>query len=204
MLEQLTYFILLLIERAGYAGLFFLTFFSSLNIPVPSEIVVPFAGFLASLGTFNLAVVIALAFTGNCAGALLSYEIGRRGGREFVQKYGKWFFVSPHDLRLADRLFLKFGRWVVFFGLMTPVIRSFIAFLAGVTRMPRKNFILSVFFSALLWNFALGYFGFVMGQNWHALGKYFQDLDVIIISVLAAAVTWWVVRHLRFLGKEGN
>lgn len=204
MLAELVIFFISLIERAGYAGLFALTFFSSFNVPVPSEIVVPFAGFLASAGTFKLPVVVTLAVAGNFAGAVMSYEIGRRGGREFVQKYGKWFFIAAHDLRLADRLFLKFGPWVVVFGLMMPVIRSFISFPAGITRMRRKEFILSAFFAALVWNLALGYLGFAAGKNWDMLEKYFRDLDIIVLSVLAALVILWIVRHLRLFGKKDD
>lgn len=204
MLAELVIFFVSLIEHAGYAGIFVLTFFSSFNVPVPSEIVVPFAGFLASAGTFKLPIVVALAVAGNFAGAIMSYEIGQRGGREFVQKYGKWFFVAAHDLRLADRLFLKFGPWVVFFGLMTPVVRSFISFPAGVAAMPRREFIISAFFAALVWNLALGYLGFAAGKNWNVLEKYFQSLDFVIIAVLVAFAIWWIIRHLRLFGNKLN
>ena len=196
-LEWIAEFIIAVIEYTGYSGITLLSLLESANIPVPSEIVVPFAGFLASQGTFSLVLVVLFASVGNLLGSWLSYELGYRGGRKFLLRYGKWLLISSRDLESADRLFLRFGSRIVFFGRLLPIVRTFISFPAGIVHMPRKKFLLYTFAGALIWNSALAYIGFVLGENWHAISGYARTFDWLIAALIIIGLGWWVMRHLR-------
>ena len=201
-LEWLSVGIINIIERTGYAGITVLSALESANIPVPSEIVVPFAGFLASGGTFLFLGVVLAATLGNVIGSWISYEIGAYGGRTFLVKYGKWFFVTSHDLDTADRLFSRFGFWIIFISRLLPVVRTFISFPAGVARMPRYKFFFYTLTGSLIWNTGLAYIGFFLGENWDSLGKYFHTSSWLIVLVIGITAIWWIFRHVRAIKNE--
>lgn len=196
-LEWMAGLIIAVIEYTGYAGITILSALESANIPIPSEIVVPFAGFLSSQGTFSLVLVIGFATVGNLIGSWFSYELGRKGGRRFLERYGKWVLIGPHDLMLADRLFLRFGSSIVFFGRLLPIVRTFISFPAGISRMPRKKFLAYTLTGSLIWNGALAYIGFLLGENWHAISGYTRTFDWLIAGIIIVGLGWWIMRHLR-------
>ena len=196
-LEWVAGLIITVIEYTGYTGITILSALESANLPVPSEIIVPFAGFLSAQGVFSLGLVIAFSTLGNVIGSWFSYELGRRGGRRFLLRYGKWVLISSHDLERVDRLFLRFGPGIVFFGRLLPIIRTFISFPAGVSRMPRVKFLIYTSAGALIWNAALAYIGLVLGENWHTISNYTRTFDWLIASIIILGIGWWIIRHLR-------
>ena len=176
----------------------------SANIPIPSEVVVPFAGFLIGEGTFTLLGIVLAATIGNLLGSWASYEIAVWGGRPFLERWGKWVLITRHDLELADRLFARFGSLIIFLGRMLPVVRTFISFPAGLGRMPRVKFLAYTFAGSLPWNFALAYTGLVVGGEWHVLKEYFHTFDWLIGGVIVAGGVWWIFRHIKLLKEESE
>lgn len=174
-----------------------LSMLESAAIPIPSEIVVPFSGFLASSGRFVLLAVVLVATVANLAGSIILFFIGRSGGRWILERYGKYVFIHQKDLDIGDRWFLKYGARAVFFSRMLPVVRTFISLPAGVANMNFKKFTALTFFGALPWNFALAYIGFKMGENWDALHIYFQKANFIIAGLILIGVLWYVFKHKK-------
>lgn len=166
-------------------------------IPVPSEIIMPFSGFLVAQGHFNIWIVGFLGAVGNLIGSIVAYEVGLYGGRPFVEKYGKYFLISHRDLNLADRWFLKHGQGTVFFSRLLPVVRTFISLPAGVARMDFKKFCFYTFLGALPWSYALTYAGVVLGHNWSGIRVYFEKFEIIIGILIVAFIVWWIWRHTR-------
>lgn len=191
-----------IISSTGYFGVFFLMLLESACIPVPSEIIMPFAGFLVWQGQFNLWQVVLWGALGNLAGSIIAYVVGYYGGRPLVEKYGKYIFVSKRDLELADKWFSKYGQSTVFFSRLLPVIRTFISLPAGIAKMDFKKFCLYTFLGVLFWSYFLAYAGLIMGENWDNLRIYFEKFDFVIIAVVIVGIIWWVRRHLNNREKK--
>lgn len=186
-----------LISATGYVGIFILSLLESAAIPIPSEIVVPFAGFLASRGIFSLAGVIIVTTLANLVGGLILYWIAKSGGRWILEKYGKWVFVSHSDLARADKLFAKQGSKIVLLGRLLPVVRTFISLPAGVARMAVGRFVFYTVIGSLIWNTVLAYIGYKTGENWEVLRPYFHRLDYLIAGLILVGVVWFIIRHKR-------
>lgn len=184
------------INSLGYGGVILLMAIESANIPLPSEIIMPFSGFLISKGIFSLPLVAFAGAAGCTIGSILSYFLGAYGGRPLVEKYGKYILVSHRDLDLADRWFTKRGEVTVFVGRLLPVVRTFISFPAGISRMPFGRFVLYSFLGSLPWSWVLAYIGQKMGENWESLRAYFHGADWIILGLIVLGMVWWVRRHL--------
>ena len=135
LIEFLANIVINVIDWSGYAGVFFLMLVESCGIPMPSEVIMPFAGFLVAKGTLMFWPVVLLGAVGNLVGSWLAYFIGARGGRPLLEKYGKYVLISGHDLDMADRWFIRYGEATVFFGRLLPVVRTFISFPAGMFRV---------------------------------------------------------------------
>jgi membrane protein DedA with SNARE-associated domain len=206
-LEVLTAFIVATISTLGYGGIVLLMAIESACIPLPSEIIMPFSGYLVYTGRFNLWLVgIAGAF-GCVVGSLVAYWVGMYGGRPLIEKYGKYLLVSHHDLDLADRWFARFGEIIVFVSRLLPAIRTFIAFPAGVARMDLKKFIIYTFAGSLPWCLGLAYVGQKLGEHWDKdprLKALFHRFDFVIGILLVLAIIWWVWRHLRHSKKPSE
>ena len=204
-IELLSVFIVATISRLGYAGIVLLMAIESACIPLPSEIIMPFSGYLVYTGRFNLwAVGVAGAF-GCVAGSLVAYWVGMYGGRPLIEKYGRYLLVSRHDLDLADRWFARFGEVIVFASRLLPAIRTFIAFPAGVARMNLKKFVIYTFAGSLPWCIGLAYVGQRLGEKWDkdpTLKTLFHRFDFIIGIVLVLAAAWWVWRHIKHLRED--
>lgn len=195
-LEALASFIIAVISTTGLPGIVLLMAIESACIPLPSEIIMPFSGYLVFLGEHSLwAVSLAGAF-GCVVGSVPAYYLGMYGGRPLIEKYGKYVLMSGRDLDLAERWFRRHGEATVFFARLLPVVRTFIAFPAGVARMDMKRFLAYTFAGSLPWCLGLAYVGMVMGENWPTLRGYFHKFDLAIGALLLAAVAWWVRRHL--------
>jgi membrane protein DedA with SNARE-associated domain len=188
-------FINAVIAATGYAGLTFLMAVESACIPLPSELIMPFSGYLVSQGALNLFWAATAGAIGCNVGSLIAYEIGSYGGRPLVEKYGRWILMGRRELDLADRFFAHWGYLAVFVARMLPVVRTFIALPAGISRMPRGRFHLYTFLGSWPWCFALAYVGMKLGENWRSLGKYFHQFDAVIGVALLAGLIWFAWSH---------
>src|SRR6202041_3626272 len=194
LLAVLFVFISRVIASTGYGGIVLLMAIESACIPLPSELIMPFGGYLAFQGTFKLFWLAAAGAIGCNLGSLIAYEIGCYGGRPLVERYGRWILMGRRELDWADRFFDRWGEMAVFIARLLPVIRTFIALPAGIARMPRGKFHIYTFLGSWPCCFALAYFGMKLGENWRALGKYFHQFDAVIVVVLVAGAAWFVWR----------
>lgn len=201
MISQLLNFLLQNIVRVvsatGYFGVGILMLFESCGIPVPSEIIMPFAGFLVALGRLDFWLAALIGALGNLLGSLLAYGIGYAGGRPLVEKYGKYLLISHHDLDLADRWFTRRGQWIVFIGRLLPVVRTYISFPAGISKMDIKKFSLFTFAGALPWCLLFTYFGVKLQNNWTVIHDKLHNLDYLVVLGIIVLFGWYVVKHLR-------
>ncbi len=196
-IDILAGWVVAIIGFLGYAGVFVLMLVESCGIPMPSEVIMPFSGFLVARGELNFWLVVILGAFGNLVGSWLAYFIGARGGRPLIEKYGKYFLISHHDLDLADRWFAKFGDWMVFIGRLLPVVRTYISFPAGIAKMNFKKFSIYTFAGALQWSLLFAWLGVKMGDNWELIREKLHDFDMAMLVLVIVAVVWYVWRHLK-------
>src|SRR5882724_678432 len=204
-IEILSGFIVATISAMGYSGVILLMAIESACIPLPSEIIMPFSGYLVSTGQLNLWAVGVAGAVGCVLGSLVAYWVGMYGGRPVIEKYGRYVLLSRHDLDIADRWFANHGEAIVFVSRLLPAIRTFIAFPAGVARMNLKRFIIYTFAGSLPWCLGLAYVGQKLGEQWDKdprLKNLFHRFDFVIGILIALAVAWWVWRHVRHSRKE--
>ncbi|HEY7404516.1 MAG TPA: DedA family protein [Candidatus Angelobacter sp.] len=193
-------FIIAVISKTGYLGVVLLMAIESACIPLPSEIIMPFAGFLVYRGELNLFLVATAGAIGCNLGSVIAYEIGCYGGRPLVERYGSHIFLGRHELEMAERFFQRYGAAAVFFGRLLPVIRTFIALPAGIARMSRLRFHVYTFAGSWPWCFALAWVGMKLGERWETdprLKQWFHRLDAVIVAVLLTAVIWFVWSHWK-------
>ncbi len=200
----LTNFIIQTTSSLGYFGVGLLMAIESACVPLPSEIIGPFAGYLVYKGKFTLLYVSLAGGVGSMVGSWVVYEIGKFGGRPFVEKYGKWILVSRHDLDMADRFFVKYGNLSTFIGRMLPVVRTFISLPAGVSRMPLVPFLFYAFLGSVIWTYFLAYLGLKLGENWNTIRDRLHGFDTAIIVMILALGVWWVYRHIKQIRSEKN
>lgn len=190
-------FVINIISAFGYGGIFFLMALESALIPIPSEIIMPFSGFLIFEEKFSFLYVVLWGTVGNLAGSIIAYSVGFYGGRPLVEKYGKFIFISRNDLDLADNWFKKYGSFSIFFSRMLPAVRTFISLPAGIAQMPFGKFCLYTFLGSLPWSFALTYAGIVSGGNWHILEPYFRKFDWVIGILGISAIGWFIYHKIK-------
>jgi membrane protein DedA with SNARE-associated domain len=191
-----------LLETYGLLTIFISMTLESACIPIPSEIVVPYGGWLASQGYVQFWQVVVVATAANLVGSSIAYWIGRTGGRALFLRYGRYVFIRPEHLDSAERWFARRGEITVFFTRMMPVVRTFISVPAGIARMKFGKFLVYSALGAVLWNLGLAYLGYLFGANWDQLQKYFERYNTIfyillVMAVVAIAVFWWVRRDRR-------
>lgn len=185
------------IATLGYPGVIAMMAIESACIPLPSEIIMPFSGFLVYEGTFNLHLASLSGAVGCAIGSAIAYYAGMRGGRPFLEKYGRWVLVRRRDLDAADRYFHKYGESIVFFSRLLPVIRTFISFPAGVARMRFGRFLLYSFVGSVPWCYFLTYLGKTLGENWESIRSYFHHADLVIGILLILAFAIWLYHHFK-------
>jgi len=193
-------FIVTTISTLGYSGIVLLMAIESACIPLPSEIIMPFSGYLVSTGELNLWGVAVAGAVGCVLGSLVAYWVGMYGGRPFIEKYGRYILLSRHDLDIADRWFAKHGEIIVFVSRLLPAIRTFIAFPAGVARMNLPRFVIYTFAGSLPWCLGLAYVGQKLGEQWDkddTLKTWFHRFDFLIGIAGALFIIWWVWRHIK-------
>ena len=188
-------FIKSIIAISGYGGIVILMGIESACIPLPSELIMPFAGYLVFEGTMKLFWVATAGAIGCNVGSLVAYEIGCFGGRRLVERYGGWILIGRRELDWADRFFARWGYLAVFIGRLLPVVRTFIALPAGIARMPRLRFHVYTFLGSWPWCFALAWLGMKLGENWRVVGKYLHKFDAVILVVLVVGIVWFVWSH---------
>lgn len=198
-LESLAALIIAVISQTGYLGILLLMAIESACIPLPSEVIMPFSGYLVHTGRFQLLWVGLAGAVGCNLGSLVAYYVGSLGGRPLVEKYGRWLLVTHHDLEMADRFFARYGDWAVFIARLLPVVRTFIAFPAGVSRMNVARFHLYTFLGSLPWCLALAYAGMKMGERWVTLRQYFHRFDAALGVVIVLFAVWFV--HNRWKNR---
>lgn len=198
-IEIITTFIINTISSLGYWGIGGLMAIESACVPLPSEIIMPFAGFLVAQGKFSLLGVTLAGAIGCVIGSVIAYAVGIWGGRKFIEKYGKYILISRHDLALADNFFNKYGSAAIFFSRLMPVVRTFISLPAGIAKMNFSKFVIYSFLGSVPWSFGLAYLGKKLGDHWNTLGVYFHKFDFAIVAVILIGVAWYVRRHLKNL-----
>ena len=189
-------FALSTISLLGYAGIFFLMMLESMVVPVPSEFVMPFAGFLVSQGNFNFILVIVASSLGSITGSLIFYYIGKTGGHTLVEKYGKYVLVDTEDIKKTEKWFNKRGELTIFIARLIPVVRHLISLIAGIGKMNVKKFTLYTILGATLWNGILTYLGFILGQHWNEVSQYLEEFDIIIVILLIVGCLYFAYRHI--------
>jgi membrane protein DedA with SNARE-associated domain len=187
----------------GYLGVLIAMAIESAMIPLPSELILPYAGFLVSdptqlepltRGPWGFWLVVIAATLGNTLGSLIAYGIGAWGGRPFLERYGKYLLIRPHEIELAEHFFAKYGSATAFFSRLLPIVRTFISFPAGVARMPLGRFIAYSTAGAFLWSILLVYAGTLLGKNWVDIRHALQPFDLLIAVAVVAGVAlfiWW-------------
>ena len=187
----------------GYGGVMVAMTIESAMIPLPSELILPFAGFQASNpgaveplthGAWSFWIVVVVATIGNTIGSLIGYAIGAWGGRPFLERWGRYLLIRPHEIELADHFFQKYGSATAFFSRLLPIVRTFISFPAGVARMNLVKFIVYSTAGALVWSTVLVQLGVSFGQNWHRIRELLQPFDLAIAVLAIAAIVlfvWW-------------
>ena len=196
-LEALAGFIIYVISSMGLPGIVLLMAIESACIPLPSEVIMPFSGYLVYLGKHSLWSVGLAGAVGCVVGSVPAYYLGMYGGRPLIEKYGRYILMSHRDLDLAERWFARHGEATVFFARLLPVVRTFIAFPAGVARMDMTRFVAYTFAGSLPWCLGLAYVGMAMGERWPTLREYFHKFDLLIGAAIVAGIVWYVRRHLK-------
>ena len=185
------------IYSAGYAGVFLLMILESCGIPAPSEVIMPFAGFLVATAKFNFWIVVLMGTLGNLVGSSLAYYIGWKGGRPLIEKYGKFMLISKHDLRKADKWFAKYGETAVLIGRFLPVVRTYISFPAGVSEMKFRKFISYTFLGTFPWSILFTYLGIKLSDNWESIQTNMHNFYTTIIVGLVFIIGLYIWRHIR-------
>jgi membrane protein DedA with SNARE-associated domain len=180
----------------GYFGVFFAMAIESACIPLPSEIVLPLAGWMVARGEFDFWLAVLAGTFGCTLGSAVAYWVGALGGRPVLLRYGRYVLISAHEIDVADRWFGKYGEAAVFFGRLLPVVRTFISFPAGVSRMPFGRFLLYSTLGSFPWSVALVYLGKLLGDNWIVVREVAHQIDYVIVAVTVAAVAYFVYKRV--------
>jgi membrane protein DedA with SNARE-associated domain len=188
------------ISAAGYLGILMLMAIESACIPLPSEIIMPFAGYLASTGQFTLIGAATMGALGCNVGSTVAYYVAATGGRKAFERWGSYLLIGHAEIDHAERFFARYGSITVFVGRLLPVIRTFIAFPAGLARMPMMKFQIYTFLGSWPWCFALAYIGFLLGKRWDSdptFRSLFHRFDVLIVGLLLAGLAWFAWSRWR-------
>jgi membrane protein DedA with SNARE-associated domain len=195
------------IRAGGYAGIAGLIVLNSSGIPIPSEVILPFSGYLAYLGRFNLLLVATSGAVGCNIGSAIAYWIGAKGGRPLVERYGKWVLMNRHDLDLMAKFFERYGSIAILAGRMMPLVQTYVAFPAGIGRMPRLRFHIYTTIGSFIWYFCLAWIGMKLGQSWNTdprLQEAFHRFHLVVELAIAALFAWFLWAHIQRRRAEGS
>ncbi|MBM3360733.1 MAG: DedA family protein [Betaproteobacteria bacterium] len=201
MLEKLigllAVWIMSVISSMGYGGIVLLMAIESACIPLPSEIIMPFAGYLVYKSQMVLWIVAFMGALGCVLGSIPAYYISKTGGRNLAEKYGRFVLISKKDLKMADDWFKNYGEIIIFIGRLLPAVRTFIALPAGIARMNMTKFIIYTFVGSFIWCWTLAYIGMVFGEQWDTLKFYFHKFHYVIAAGIAIFIAWYIRRHFQ-------
>ncbi|OLC93921.1 MAG: hypothetical protein AUI92_01790 [Thaumarchaeota archaeon 13_1_40CM_3_38_6] len=195
MINSLTNFIIQTISNSGYGGIFLLMVAESALIPIPSEVIMPFSGYLVSAGKLNAVYVVLTGSIGNLVGSLIAFFIGSRLGRNFILRYGKYVLLRKSHLELTENYFRKYGDRATFISRLLPAVRTYISLPAGIANMNLKKFIVYTFAGSLIWNTMLTYVGIKLGEEWTSIRQYSSYIDVVVIVGVIIAIIIFVKRR---------
>lgn len=181
----------------GYPGIAFLMALESTAVPLPSELILPFAGYLVATGQLNIWLVLLFSTFGTLIGSLVSYAMGYYGGNPLVLKFGRFFFLDETDLVRTESWFRRQGDATIFIARFIPVVRHLISIPAGIAKMDLKKFCFYTLLGGLLWNSILIYLGYLFGQNWRIIRHYTEPFSIVIAGLLVIALIIFIVRHLK-------
>ncbi len=184
------------IGSIGYAGVFLLMVAESMVLPMPSEAVMPFAGFLVAEGSLSPIWVVAFATLGSIVGSLASYAIGRFGGKPFLSRFGKYLLLDERDLEATDKFFRNRGSVTIFIARFIPVVRHLISIPAGMGSMRIVPFAVFTILGAGMWNAFLTWCGYILRRNWSVVMRYSHIIDIAVVAILAGLIVLFVARHL--------
>lgn len=186
------------LEQYKLIAVFITMALESACIPIPSEIVMPYAGHLAAKGTITIWSATLVASLANLTGSWIAYAAGRFGGRRFIDRYGKFIFLSQKHLAQSNRWFQQRGEITVFMSRMLPAVRTFISLPAGIARMDFLKFSFYSFLGSVPWNFALVYLGYIFTDKWEELQKYLHEFNFVVFGGIAVlGVAYWVFKKYR-------
>ena len=191
-----------LVLSLGYPGLFLLIVLESTMVPIPSLLVMPFAGFLASRGDFSLPVILVINSAGALVGSSLSYWLGAAGGKPLLLRYGKYMFIRPKDIEKTEAYFAKHGGKTIFIGRFLPVVRHLISIPAGIARMPLPQFLTLTFLGASIWGGGLMILGYQLGSNWESIAGKAKRVDLVIAGLIVLAIVAVVVKFVLRRRRE--
>jgi membrane protein DedA with SNARE-associated domain len=200
MINQIVFWLTFLVEQLGYIGVSLSMFIESFFVPIPSELIMPFAGFLASQGKMSLILVILLGGISSYLGTLPFYFIGYFGNKividKLLKKYGKYFFISEDDVDRSFDFFKQYGNLFVLFGRIVPIVRSVISLPAGVARMNFMQFSIYTLIGSTVWSAILAILGYTLGSNWSVIGSYVAQYEKIILIIIGALVVGFISLRL--------
>lgn len=196
-LAQVANFVINIISDSGYFGISFLMTLESACIPIPSEIIMPFAGYLVAVKKLSLIWVIIWGAIGNLTGSIIAYWVGVSGGRSFILRYGKYILLKQEELDKAQRFFDKYGSFSIFFSRLLPIIRTFISLPAGIAKMAFWRFSLYTIIGSLFWSTLLTCIGLFLGENWKSVETYFQRFDWAILILLVVSILFFVYKKIK-------
>lgn len=201
MLELISNIVIDWISEVGYPAVFVLMLLESALIPVPSEVTMPFAGFLSGLGKLDFWWLVFLGALGNLVGSWLAYGLGFWGReklvRDWIGKYGHWILLTEHEFEKGQAWFKHHGGKIAFFSRLMPVVRTFISLPAGIAKMNFATFSIYTFAGSLIWSIFLTYLGVVLGQNWQTLGIYFRKFDFLLLFVFMCLTGGYIYRKVK-------
>lgn len=200
-ISVLTHFITTFIQSTGYWGIFVLMTLESALIPIPSEVTMPFAGYISSLGSLNFWLVVFVGAFSNLVGSLIAYGIGYWGEETFIHtlinKYGKYVLISMDEYEKSEKWFRKYGERIVFFARILPVLRTFISLPAGIAEMNIVKFSLFTFIGSFIWSLFLTYIGFTLGRNWHSIEGIYRKFEYAIVAVGILVVGYYIFHKIQ-------
>lgn len=206
MLESFAKFVQHIVSDLGYPGLFLLIMLESTLVPIPSELIMPFAGFLAFKGEFSLPVILVINSSAALVGSGLCYWLGAVGGKPLLVRYGKYIFVRAKDIERTERFFARHGKATILIGRFLPVVRHIISVPAGIARMPLVPFFTQTFIGATIWGTVLMLVGYELGANWESVAKQLKHIDLIVgVLIVATAIALglrFVLRRRRELHEN--
>lgn len=194
MIEHLIDGVIFVLDKLGYFGTFMGMALESACIPIPSEAILPFGGYLAYTGRLNLFWMIMMGTLGGTVGSIGAYYLGKVGGRPLVEKYADKLRLSKSHLEKSDEYFNKYGEKIVFYSRLLPIIRTFISLPAGISKMDFKKFTIYTFLGSLIWSVLLGYAGYKMGENWTAMRPWFHVADILFVVFVVGFIIYKFVR----------